>query len=183
MMIEVPAFSLSRAGLSLPVSGPNGPTPEAQKALLADLGTLQLDWAVFGGHLAFDADGYVRRRLFLDESWEILLLCWLPGQKTAIHDHGASWGATLVLTGDLVEAQYRWRGHGLPIEFKGEAALGAHQVTVETQDTIHTVSNQSAAPAASLHLYSPPLRYLHAYEPDTGEQRYIEPSESRFFTR
>lgn len=183
MTSATPVFSPSLAGLALPSVGFHGPSAQEQRELLASLGTMKIDWALFGGHLAFDAEGYVRRRLFLDESWEALLLCWLPGQKTVIHDHGASWGATLVLTGDLVESQYRWHGHGLPMEFRGDAALGAHQITVETHDTVHLVSNRSAAPAASLHLYSPPLKYLHAYEPETGEQRYVEPSETRFFTR
>jgi hypothetical protein len=69
------------------------------------------------------------------------------------------------------------------MELKGDGILGACQITVETHDTIHTVSNRSDAPAASLHLYGPPLKYLHAYDADTGEQRYVEPSETRFFTR
>lgn len=183
MTTAAPAFSPARVGLALPEVGSQGPSGEEQRALLASLGTMKVDWSLFGGHLAFDAEGYVRRRLFMNESWEALLLCWLPGQKTVIHDHGASWGATLVLTGDLVESQYRWHGHGLPMEFRGDAALGAHQITVETQETVHIVSNRSAAPAVSLHLYSPPLKYLHAYEPESGEQRYVEPSESRFFSR
>lgn len=183
MTIETPAFCPRLAGLILPEGGPQGPTPEEQCALLASLGTLKVDWNHFGGHLAFDPECYVRRRLFLNEAWEALLLCWLPGQKTAIHDHGDSWGATLVLTGDLVETQYRWHGHGLAMECKGDSALGAHQITVETHDTIHVVSNRSAAPAVSLHLYGPPLKYLHAYEAETGQQNYVEPNETRFFQR
>ena len=183
MTTEAPIFSPERVGLSLPDVGPQGPTSEDQRALLAALGTLKVDWNLFGGHLAFDQECYVRRRLFLNDSWEALLLCWLPGQKTAIHDHGDSWGATLVLAGDLVESQFRWHGHGLPMEFKGDSALGAHQITVETHDTIHVVSNRSAAPAVSLHLYGPPLKYLNAYEAETGEQNYLEPSETRFFKR
>ncbi len=54
---------------------------------------------------------------------------------------------------------------------------------METHSTIHVVSNRSAAPAVSLHLYSPPLRFLHAYDATSGEQNHVEPAESRFYTR
>ncbi len=179
-----PPFCPATLGWPLPESSATGPSKEEQRALLAALGTTKVDWGVFGQHLAFDASApYVRRRLFLNNEWEILLLNWLPGQKTAIHDHGESWGATLVLMGELMERQYRWHGAGLPMEVREENALGTRQVTVETQDTIHTVANQGAVPAVSLHLYSPPLRYLHAYELESGEKHHIEPSESRFYTR
>jgi predicted metal-dependent enzyme (double-stranded beta helix superfamily) len=181
--IQSPTFCPLTLGWSLPESSPEGPSKEESRALLASLGACRIDWSVFGQHLAFDPSGYLRRRLFLNNEWEILLLCWLPGQSTAIHDHGASLGYTLVLMGDLVETTYRWRGEGTPMERLGDCTLGSHQVTTEVHDTIHTVSNRGAAPAASLHLYSPPLKYLHAYDESTGAQRYVEPSESRFHTR
>lgn len=183
MSTSLSTFDVSQLAWPLPDVGDAGPGPEDQRALLAALATTQVDWSLFGQHLAFDPECYVRRRLFLNESWEMLLLCWLPGQKTAIHDHGASWGATLVLTGDLVESQYRWEGEGRPMRHRSDNALGTHQITVETHDTIHVVSNRGAAPAASLHLYSPPLTYLHAYDPEVGTKNRVEPSETRFFTR
>ncbi|HJU83125.1 MAG TPA: cysteine dioxygenase family protein, partial [Holophagaceae bacterium] len=171
-------------GWPLPASSAQGPSKEEQRALLAALSTTRIDWGVFGQHLAFDASvSYVRRRLFLNSAWEILLLNWLPGQATAIHDHGDSWGATLVLMGELVERQFRWHGSGVPMELRDENPLGTRQVTVETQDTIHTVANRGAVPAVSLHLYSPPLTFLHAYDLENGGQHRIEPSESRFYTR
>lgn len=178
-----PIFCPATLGLTLPECGDGGPSPQEQQAVLASLGTAKIDWTVFGPHLAFDREVYVRRRLYLNTSWEILLLCWLPGQQTAIHDHGDSWGSTLVLMGDLVESQYKWHGRGIPMDMKGDCPLGERQITVETQSTVHVVSNRSAAPAVSLHLYSPPLRFLHAYDGLSGDQNYVEPAESRFYTR
>lgn len=183
MSLEAPTFCPLTLGWSLPDSSAQGPSKEEGRALLASLATMKIDWEAFGQHLAFDPGGYVRRRLLLNNEWEILLLCWLPGQTTAIHDHGASLGYTLVLMGDLVETTYRWHGEGIPLQKTGDNPLGPHQVTTEVHDTIHTVSNHGAAPAASLHLYSPPLKFLHAYEAETGAKRYVEPSESRFYTR
>lgn len=175
-------FCPATLGWPLPDCGEEGPTAEQQRAVLGALRHTRIDWSVMGRHLAFEADCYLRRRLFLNRSWEILMLCWLPGQKTAIHDHGASWGSTLVMMGELTERTYRApTGRGL--EHKTDAVLGTGQVTVESQQTIHEVSNQGTVPAVSLHLYSPPLRFLHSYDQASGEKRYIEPAESRFCTR
>ncbi len=183
MLVDAPTFCPVTLGWPLPESHPKGPTDEEQRGLLAALGTTRLDWSTLGPHLAFDPSGYVRRRLFLNTSWEILLLCWLPGQRTVPHDHGASWGSTLVLLGDLVETTYRWHGQGLPVEKIGDKEIGERQITVETHATIHVVSNRSETPAVSLHLYSPPLKYLHAYDLESGERNFVEPSESRFYMR
>ncbi|MBS1767491.1 MAG: cysteine dioxygenase family protein [Acidobacteria bacterium] len=174
-------FCPATLGWPLPDCGEDGPTAEQQRAVLGALRHTRVDWSVMGRHLAFDSDCYLRRRLFLSRSWEILMLCWLPGQKTAIHDHGASWGSTLVMMGELTERTYR--APGGPLEPKADATLTAGQVTVESQQTIHEVSNQGAVPAVSLHLYSPPLRFLHSYDQTSGEKRYVEPAESRFCTR
>lgn len=174
-------FCPATLGWPLPDCGPEGPTAEEQRTVLAALKATRIDWSVMGRHMAFDGECYLRRRLFLNRSWEILMLCWLPGQKTAIHDHGASWGSTLVLMGELTERGYR--APGGPLERKTEATLAAGQVTVESQQTIHEVANHGAAPAVSLHLYSPPLRFLHSYDASTGAKRYIEPAESRFCAR
>ena len=89
----------------------------------------------------------------------------------------------MVLLGELMETTLRWHGRGLPMEKTADNHLGERQITVETHDTIHVVSNRSATPAVSLHLYSPPLKYLHAYDMASGEQNYVEPCESRFYTR
>ena len=175
-------FCPATLGWPLPDCGPEGPSAEEQRAVLSALKQTRIDWTVMGRHLAFDGECYLRRRLFLNRSWEILMLCWLPGQETAIHDHGDSWGSTLVLMGELTERAYRVPARG-PLELKTEAALATGQVTVESQQTVHEVANRSHTPAVSLHLYSPPLRFLHAYDAETAEKRYIEPAESRFCTR
>ncbi len=175
-------FCPATLGWPLPDCGPEGPSAEEQRSVLAALKQTRIDWAVMGRHVAFDGECYLRRRLFLSRSWEILMLCWLPGQKTAIHDHGASWGSTLVMMGDLTERAYRAPAGG-PLELKTETVLATGQVTVESQQTIHEVANLGHAPAASLHLYSPPLRFLHSYDAATAEKRHIEPAESRFCTR
>ena len=72
--VDTPTFCPATLGWPLPEGHPGGPTKEDQRGLLAALGTTRLDWGTLGPQLAFDPSGYVRRRLFLNNSWEILLL-------------------------------------------------------------------------------------------------------------
>lgn len=160
-------------GFQLPSRGPEGLAPNDTGLLLKGLLALQTRWALVGPLVSFDSDGYVRKRLFRDDDWEILLLCWLPGQKTVVHDHGGSWGASLILAGEIHEWTYRWHGEGQPLEAELDRSVAAPKLTVETLETVHRVENCSFQPAVSLHLYSPPLRVLNSYSVETGVRHSV----------
>ena len=132
-------------------------------------------WPRLGSHVAYSPRGYVRKRLFRNGQWEMLLLCWLPGQMTVIHDHGGSWGATRVLSGSLTESLFRWREAASSVTRQRSRTLQASQITVETDDTIHQVANQGDMPAISLHIYSPPLVQFHSYHPQLGTRHTVKP--------
>jgi len=99
------------------------------------------------------------RRLALADDYEIWLLTWLPGQGTGFHDHGDARGAFAVAAGELRESlasvghsrvRRRTAGEGSVTRFGGQH--------------LHDVSNISAAPAVSVHAYSPPLSAMRRYE-------------------
>ncbi|MEO7920894.1 MAG: cysteine dioxygenase family protein [Thermoanaerobaculia bacterium] len=160
-------------GFTLPARGEEGLAPSDTGLLLKRLLGLQTRWDLVGPYVAFDGDGYVRKRLYRDADWEMLLLCWLPGQKTVVHDHGGSWGASLILSGEIHEWTYRWHGEGQPLESELDRSVAAPKLTVETLDTVHRVENSSFQPAISLHLYSPPLRVLNSYSIETGVRHAV----------
>jgi predicted metal-dependent enzyme (double-stranded beta helix superfamily) len=89
---------------------------------------------------------------------EVWLLSWLPGQYTGFHDHGRAAGAFAVAEGRLAERGAR---HGRPRRRSVELTAGAARSFGPWY--IHEVRNSSAAPAVSVHAYSPPL---------TGMQRF-----------
>ena len=99
------------------------------------------------------------RRLALTDDYEIWLLTWLPGQRTGFHDHGDAAGAFTVAQGELRESlasavasriRHRTASQGSVTRFGGQH--------------LHEVSNASAAPAVSVHAYSPPLSAMRRYE-------------------
>lgn len=92
-------------------------------------------------------------RLHRDGDHEIWLISWLPGQTTGLHDHGGSRGAFAVALGSLQE---RDLGAVRDVTQGGSRAFGAEYV--------HEVGNVSAAPAVSVHAYSPPLSSMNRYD-------------------
>src|SRR4051812_44586301 len=99
------------------------------------------------------ADGRWYERLHHDDDHEVWLISWLPGQATGFHDHGESAGAFTVVLGSLEE-----RAPG------AERTVVAGESWEFGRDYVHDVRNASAAPAVSVHVYSPPLRTMTRYE-------------------
>jgi predicted metal-dependent enzyme (double-stranded beta helix superfamily) len=101
-------------------------------------------------------------RIHLDDSHEVWVISWLPGQATGFHDHGGSAGAFAVVWGTLVERRVAGGALGgqvvaRPVGARGSRAFGPRY--------IHDVRN--AAPsmvAVSVHAYSPPLPRMTRYE-------------------
>ena len=99
------------------------------------------------------------QRLSLTGDYEVWLLSWLPGQHTGFHDHGEAAGAFAVAAGELRESlasvgrrrlRHRIAPPGSVTRFGGRH--------------LHEVGNVSAAPAVSVHAYSPPLSAMRRYE-------------------
>jgi Cysteine dioxygenase type I len=105
-------------------------------------------------------------RIHLDDSHEVWVISWLPGQATGFHDHGGSAGAFAVALGTLMERRVvggEATGHVLakPVGAGGARAFGPRY--------IHDLRNGTAASVAvSVHAYSPPIPQMTRYELTAG---------------
>ena len=105
-------------------------------------------------------------RIHFDDSHEVWLISWLPGQATGFHDHGGSAGAFEVVLGTLTERRVTGgvaTGHVLakPVGAGGSRAFGPRY--------IHDVRNgATGSVAVSVHAYSPPLPEMTRYELTPG---------------
>jgi predicted metal-dependent enzyme (double-stranded beta helix superfamily) len=101
--------------------------------------------------------------LELTDELEIWAIHWPQGQGLELHDHGGSVGALWVVEGTLEEHYIREEHSVRPeqtlgrrsIVSGGGAAFGPHYV--------HDVVNAEAAPATSVHAYSPPMASMTFY--------------------
>ena len=85
---------------------------------------------------------------------QVWLLSWLPGQGTALHDHGGSAGAFAVVRGTLSEAVGAR---------EGTTGLTAGRVRHFGPHHVHRVTNSGAEAAVSVHVYTPRLTVMHTY--------------------
>lgn len=101
-------------------------------------------------------------RIYQDASVDIWLISWTQGQRTELHDHGASRGAFTVANGTLTEAW--WDGSEIT-----EQTLQAHETSRFGAAYVHDVYNADEEVAISVHAYSPPLSQMNYYDVEDGE--------------
>jgi cysteine dioxygenase len=127
-------------------------TPAEMEALArsADLATLDLS-----GYRRFQEDCYARNTVLLNDQCELVVICWRPGQMSAIHDHGSSYCLYLVVEGVMVEERYRLRD-GKP-EKVDERSFRKGDITIAKGDSVHRINNRTGGDLVTVHIYSPPL--------------------------
>ena len=116
--------------------------------------------------------------LYRDDVVDLWLLTWQQDNSTDLHDHGGSRGAFRVLEGSLAEDR--------PRGLSGEQYLHRTRRTAGSTvafgpGLVHDVHNVDAAPAVSLHVYSPPLTAMTYYDIAGGSlaARHTEPVDVR----
>jgi predicted metal-dependent enzyme (double-stranded beta helix superfamily) len=113
-----------------------------------------------------NTEGRWYERIHCDESHDVWVISWLPGQATGFHDHGEVNGAFAVVWGTLLERRVvggaaTGRILAKPVGAGGSRSFGAGY--------IHDVRNAAAsAVAVSVHAYSPALTAMTRYDLTPG---------------
>jgi cysteine dioxygenase len=137
-------------------------------------------------YLFFDDDLYTRNLIFRNDLFEVMTICWEPGQKTAVHTHNGQLCWMITQRGDLGVVDYRWLGCDHPenqnvvgldcladsdhtrLELVREVAAcaGGPVVTADKLQTIHRLYNLSERRerAVSIHIYSRPIDSCVAFD-------------------
>ncbi len=114
--------------------------------------------------IGFKEGTYARHRVFTSEYIELLVLCWLPGQRTPIHDHDGSYGVVRVCEGVMWETMFaKDEARGLVYQTSREWMPGL--ITGADVPDIHQLGNPdvSGQNLITLHMYAPPLKSLNVY--------------------
>ena len=111
-------------------------------------------------------------RLLATELYEVWVIGWTEGQGVELHDHGESAGYLVVVEGELTEEVVNYAVEGRA--GKEQVTLPAGSVRDLPVGVVHEVSNRSAAPATSIHVYSPPLTLMNRFDDDTYELTAVE---------
>lgn len=121
-----------------------------------------------GDSIHIDTGAYVRTLVFERDHAQVLVMAWLPGQRSPIHDHAGSACAVRIVSGRAREQLYRLRDDG-HVEKTESRHLEPGSVTCSFDADIHTLGNAADCPAPpsailiTLHAYSPPLAPTRKY--------------------
>ncbi len=135
-------------------------------------------------YLLWNGERYTRNLIYRDDLFEVLALCWLPGQKTPIHSHNGQLGWVTVVQGELVCRNYRFvrsqmlnsqaskkinvpgavrsaTARPVEVELLESATCQADGTVsaVDRRQTTHRIENleKSLTGSVSLHVYSRPI--------------------------
>jgi predicted metal-dependent enzyme (double-stranded beta helix superfamily) len=138
-------------------------TPQQLAAEVRRLISVPAEWVA---RVRLDSEGRWYEQIRVNDSCELWLISWLPGQSTGFHDHGGANGAFGVVWGELDEHMVA-RGPVGPVGSVGSAirAVPAGQVRSFGAHHVHDVRNSAAGSVAvSVHAYSPPLSAMTRYD-------------------
>jgi cysteine dioxygenase len=117
----------------------------------------------------FTGRKYARNLIARGEFAELLMLCWHPGQRTPIHDHGGSIGVVMVCEGLLTETMYERCDSGRVRPYNTHKWSPGGITGADVPD-IHQLLNhqRDGRELVTLHCYSPPLSVLNTFSPRTS---------------
>ena len=101
-------------------------------------------------YMQFDRKTYKRNLIMKTDYYEMYLLCWLPGQRTPMHDHPGNGCMFKILHGKINERLYDSN-----FEMIRENVHQAGSV-IAIKDDVHVMENKTNNYIASLHIYSDP---------------------------
>jgi predicted metal-dependent enzyme (double-stranded beta helix superfamily) len=130
-------------------------TPRELERAVARLAADRERWAHLVRH---DPTQRVYAELHRDDDLAVWLICWMDDHDTGFHDHDLSSGAVAVVAGAVAEDRLVLGGAPVTRTF---AAGGTFSFSAAD---IHRVRHAGAAPAVTIHAYSPPLWRMGAYE-------------------
>ena len=134
------------------------------KELDNHLSNLEVNLAALKGCIGYADDGYQRNVIKKSEHYELVAICWTPGQATPIHDHVGSDCAFLIVDGVSTETIYETDNQGLARPINTRHYQPGEVCAAEEPD-IHRVSNDTDSELVNLHVYTPPLHAYKIYAP------------------
>jgi len=140
-------------------------SPPALEQITTWLSTVEISEDDLQPYLGFKEGNYWRHRVCRNESVEMLVICWRPGQRTPIHDHNGSHGVVKVQKGLMWETMFSFHDErGLRYQSARECPTG--EVTGAGVPDIHQLGNPdvSGQDLITIHVYAPPLGVLKTYK-------------------
>ncbi|HMC97405.1 MAG TPA: cysteine dioxygenase family protein [Flavobacteriales bacterium] len=122
---------------------------------------------------------YTRTCINRNEEFELLVICYEPGQRTSIHDYDSQMAWIHPVMGEVVEERFTFtQGSGVAVEREIHLRPGTvHPFT--SGPSIHRFTNRGPGRAVTLNLYARPVRKWRVYDEGTGTSIIAPPGPPR----
>lgn len=132
------------------------------------LKNMNIDTSVFEDHATWDTQDYTRNCIERNDRYELLLLCWNPGNVTPIHSHGGQKCWVYQIAGELSEQRFINTENG-PTETHRQV-LKPHNLTyMDDRMGFHVLQNNSKERSMSLHVYAHPIVKCKVFNDQTKD--------------
>jgi cysteine dioxygenase len=121
------------------------------------------DWRPFA---LFEATYYCRNLVRFSDLYELIVLCWGPGQRSPIHDHAGQRCWMAVLEGTVRETLFQVAAGPTPSISQGAVRDFRQGSVGYVVDDVgwHRIEPVGHGPAVTLHLYSRPIRECRIFD-------------------
>mgnify|MGYP003624166039 FL=1 len=133
------------------------------------LKSMNLPITEFRKYATWSETCYTRNCIEENENFELILICWEKGQKTAIHDHGGEECWVYFVEGGFREHVYKESKKGeLNVVKTSNSKSGGVAYMIDFMG-FHNLENTSNKRSMSLHLYAKPIKNCNVYDSEKNE--------------
>lgn len=120
------------------------------------------------GFCQWNSRHYMRQCIHRTPGYELMLICYEPGQRTSIHDYDSQMAWIKPVLGSVREERFKATADG-KLRPHGMKVLGIGNLSyMASKNCIHRHSNAGTGRAFTLNLYSRPIRRWRVYDERTG---------------
>jgi cysteine dioxygenase len=132
--------------------------------VLAQIEELQISAKDVDEFAFWNNDYYTRNCIARSDEYELLLLCWEPGQASAIHSHNEQECWVKVISGTFRETIFSFDElTNSMVELESKLLGRTDASSMENQSNFHRLSTTGSERAMSLHLYMKPITHCEVY--------------------
>lgn len=112
---------------------------------------------------------YTRTCIHRNDDFELLVICYEPGQRTSIHDFNSQTAWVHPVLGEAVEERFVLEPNG-QLRVTGETHLHRGDIDrFSNGSSIHRFTNRGPGRAVTLNLYARPMSQWRMYDERTGD--------------
>ena len=111
--------------------------------------------------------GYTRNCIVENEAFELILICWAPGQSTPVHDHGGEECWVYIANGEVEEKMFEMTLDGKLNETKSSNRKKGNITYMVDMMGYHSLANITDKRACTLHLYAKPIESCNIFDSET----------------